>query len=332
MISIMQPVETPLTINFKYQNKNVVIGGIGYNTFINSLDVSTNNNTNHFVANLQIGNYSSIADGVHLHLNRNHDFLSVSNMNKDWLKNIFIPGHSDDIKIKQKGQVIIGNDVWIGSKVMIMGGVSIGNGAIVGAGAVVAKDIPPYAIAVGNPVKITRYRFDKEYIDKLLEIKWWNWNIDFLKKNQNWFSMDIAKFTNEFYIKNETGVIEKDPHTNSILFEPDFEESQYPVWRNVVGEFIKKFRDEKRLRLLVCGDTEKQIQIVRDLVESLGGASNVEYIYKKNDINSVFRRIDFFVTTRNINTISYFDLCQEHGVALLSGVDIPVFLSEELLP
>jgi len=327
----MQPVETPLTINLNYQNKKVVLGGIGCNTFINSLNVSTNNNTNHFVANLQIGSYASVTDNVHLHLNRNHDFLSVSNMNKDWLTNIFSPGCSGNVRIKQKGQIIIGNDVWIGSKVMIMGGVSIGNGAIVGAGAVVSKDIPPYAITVGNPVKIIRYRFDREYIDKLLKIKWWNWSIDFLKKNQKYFSMDISEFTDKFFIKNEIKALEKDPHIKSILFEPDFEESQYPVWSNVISEFVEKFKDQNRLKLLVCGQDKKQIKIVRDLVDSLGGANNVEHIYKKNDMSSIFSKINYFVTTRSIKTISYFDMCQEYDVTLLSGVDIPVFMSEELL-
>lgn len=214
---------------------------------------------------------------------------------------------------------------------MIMGGVSIGNGAIIGAGAVVSKDIPPYAIAVGNPVKIIIYRFNREYIDKLLKIRWWNWDINFLKKNQKWFSMDISDFTNEFYLKNRIKVIEKDPHIKSILFDPDFEEKQYPVWRNIVSEFVEKFKDENRLKLLVCGKNDKEIRIIRDLVDSLGGAINVEYIDKNNDISTFFNKIDFFVTTRNSNTISYFDLCQEYGVTMLSGVDIPVFMAEELL-
>lgn len=68
----------------------------------------------------------------------------------------------------------IGNDVWIGAGAIILHKVSIADGAVIGTGAVVTKDIPPYAIAVGNPAKVIRYRFSDEYIKQLLDIQWWN--------------------------------------------------------------------------------------------------------------------------------------------------------------
>ena len=74
-------------------------------------------------------------------------------------------------------QIIIGHDVWIGHGVKILGGVKIGNGAVIGTGAIVAKNIPPYAIAVGNPARVIKYRFDEETIKKLLAVKWWNWDL-----------------------------------------------------------------------------------------------------------------------------------------------------------
>lgn len=80
-------------------------------------------------------------------------------------------------------RVILGNDVWIGTRAIIMSGLKIGNGAIIGAGAIVTKDIPDYAIAVGVPAKVIRYRFDKPIIEKLLEIKWWNMPDKELKMN-----------------------------------------------------------------------------------------------------------------------------------------------------
>ena len=74
----------------------------------------------------------------------------------------------------QNNRVTIGNDVWIGTKVIVMGGVKIGNGAIIGAGSIVTKDIPDYAIAVGIPAKVIKYRFDRLVIEKLIELQWWN--------------------------------------------------------------------------------------------------------------------------------------------------------------
>ena len=76
-----------------------------------------------------------------------------------------------------KGDTVVGNDVWIGQHVTIMPGVHIGDGAIIGANSVVASDIPPYAVAVGNPCRVVRMRFDDEFIAYLLQLKWWDWDV-----------------------------------------------------------------------------------------------------------------------------------------------------------
>lgn len=77
-----------------------------------------------------------------------------------------------------KGDTIIGNDVWIGHDATIMPGVKIGDGAIIGTKSVVTKDVEPYAIVGGNPAKEIKKRFSKEDVEKLLEIKWWDWPIE----------------------------------------------------------------------------------------------------------------------------------------------------------
>ncbi|MSS44404.1 CatB-related O-acetyltransferase [Anaerosalibacter bizertensis] len=84
---------------------------------------------------------------------------------------------------KQNEEVIIGNDVWIGSNAIIMGGVKIGHGAIIGSGAVVTRDVEPYAIVGGVPARIIRYRFTKEKIEDLLNIKWWDWDREKIIEN-----------------------------------------------------------------------------------------------------------------------------------------------------
>ena len=82
-----------------------------------------------------------------------------------------------------KGDIIVGNDVWIGYEAVILSGVTIGDGAIVGSRAVVTKDIPPYTIVGGVPAKPIRKRFDDVTIARLLELKWWDWSEERIKAN-----------------------------------------------------------------------------------------------------------------------------------------------------
>ncbi|HAE25123.1 MAG TPA: chloramphenicol acetyltransferase [Prevotellaceae bacterium] len=88
---------------------------------------------------------------------------------------------SKEDKIIERKRIIIGNDVFIGMNVTVLDGVTIGDGAIIGAGAVVSKDIPPYAIAVGCPIRIIRYRFNEETVQRFLHLKWWDKDEDCLR-------------------------------------------------------------------------------------------------------------------------------------------------------
>lgn len=94
-----------------------------------------------------------------------------------------------------KSPVNIGNDVWIGQRALLTGGISIGDGAVIYACAVVTKDVPPYAIVAGVPAKIIGYRYSKEKIEKLLEIKWWNKTISWLEDHATSFN-NIEEFIN----------------------------------------------------------------------------------------------------------------------------------------
>jgi virginiamycin A acetyltransferase len=93
-----------------------------------------------------------------------------------------------------KGDTIIGNDVWIGHKVIIMPGVKVGDGAIIATNSTVIKDVEPYSIVGGNPAKEIKKRFPEKRISKLLEIKWWDWDINKITKNvQNLTGNNIDK-------------------------------------------------------------------------------------------------------------------------------------------
>lgn len=137
-----------------------------------------------------IGSYCSIADncdiGVFMHPQKTlscHPFVYCDS--EDFLQeNMGISVSQNRIDWKGDKGITIGNDVWIGTNTVIMNGITIGDGAIIGSSAVVTKDVPPYAIVVGIPAKILKYRFDKDIIDKLLEIKWWDYPEDFIQKLQ----------------------------------------------------------------------------------------------------------------------------------------------------
>lgn len=82
-----------------------------------------------------------------------------------------------------KGDIVIGNDVWIGYEAVIFSGVTIGDGAIIGTRALVTKDVPPYTVVGGVPAKPIKRRFDEETTEKLLNLKWWDFDEEKIKRN-----------------------------------------------------------------------------------------------------------------------------------------------------
>jgi acetyltransferase-like isoleucine patch superfamily enzyme len=144
---------------------------------------------------IQIGAFCSIADQVVIFGGGEH--------RTDWITTFPLrialgaqlagkDGHPSS-----KGITRIGNDVWIGFRAMVLSGVTIGDGAVIGAGAVVSKDVAPYAIVAGNPAKVVRYRFAPDEINKLLAIRWWEWDISKIESNISMLcSTEINTFIN----------------------------------------------------------------------------------------------------------------------------------------
>ena len=123
---------------------------------------------------LVIGKFTAIAQGAQFIMNgANHPLSGFSTFPFSSFE-----GWRDNAPVEwpNRGDTIIGNDVWIGREAVVMPGVRIGDGAIVGSHAVVAKDVPPYGVAVGNPARIAKRRFDDATIEALLEIAWWDWD------------------------------------------------------------------------------------------------------------------------------------------------------------
>ena len=172
------------------KNPNIIVGDYTiYNDFVNDpRDFEKNNVLYHYPINkdkLIIGKFCSIACGTKfMFTSGNHSLKSLST----YTFPIFFDEWNLDSKNitsawDNKGDIVIGNDVWIGYEAVIMPGVKIGDGAIVGTRAVVTKDVPPYTIVGGVPAKPIRKRFDDETIKKLLKIKWWDWDKEKIEKN-----------------------------------------------------------------------------------------------------------------------------------------------------
>ena len=148
---------------------------------------------NSIVSNTTIGSFCSIGPnflcgwGIHpiTGISTSPMFYSTKKQNGFTL--------SETDKIEERKRIVIGNDVFIGANVTVLDGVTIGDGAVIGAGAVVSKDIPPYAVAVGCPIRIIKYRFDNDQIEALRRLNWWSFDDDDLKDVERFF-FDIDGF------------------------------------------------------------------------------------------------------------------------------------------
>lgn len=163
-------------------NPNIEVGEYTmYNDFVNDpREFEKNNVLYHYPVNgdkLIIGKFCSIACGAKfLFTSANHKMSSLST----YPFPIFYEEWGLDAKDirnawDNKGDIVIGNDVWIGYEAVIMAGVTIGDGAIIGTRAVVTKDVPPYTIVGGVPAKPIRKRFDDATVERLIKLRWWDW-------------------------------------------------------------------------------------------------------------------------------------------------------------
>ena len=128
---------------------------------------------------LVIGKFCSIAAGARFLMNgANHP--EAGSTFPFWM---FGNGWHERREPRVRGPIVVGNDVWIGLESLILPGVTIGDGAIIGARAVVARDVPPYAVVVGNPARVLRQRYDDTTIKKLLAMRWWDWPAERITRN-----------------------------------------------------------------------------------------------------------------------------------------------------
>jgi len=144
--------------------------------------------------NVKIGNFTSIADSCIIGA-ASHPIDKVSTSPVFYTKNNIFNRYFVLHNFKEYKETSIANDVWVGTHAFIKSGVKIGDGAIIGAYSVVTKDVEPFTIVAGNPARVIRCRFSQEIINKLLNIKWWDWTDEEIEINGEKF-LDINEFIN----------------------------------------------------------------------------------------------------------------------------------------
>ena len=162
------------------KNPNIIVGDYTYYDDKNHPEDFEKHVTHHydFIGDkLIIGKFCQIASGVEFIMNgANHYMEGFSTYPFNIMGHGLEKFTPKNEKLPLKGDTIIGNDVWIGQNVTFLPGVHVGDGAIIGANSVVAKDIPAYHIAVGNPCKVVKARFNHNIIECLENLAWWNWD------------------------------------------------------------------------------------------------------------------------------------------------------------
>ena len=168
---------------------------------------------NHWLVE-SVGAFCGFAQGTDVVENHAIDYLSVhpfihadKEVNPalncfydEYMPNIWhFPGIKPKGIAKKLTKVKIGNDVWLGKNVIITNGANIGNGVIAGAGAVITRDVPDYAMVVGVPAKIIRYRYTKEQIEKLNAIAWWDWTDEQIRARYDDLYMNVEDFIQKYF-------------------------------------------------------------------------------------------------------------------------------------
>lgn len=325
---------TNYTFNLKDDQTPFSLMSIDTDSYIvgAKLESSLNYNIDDGVHNLQIGKYSSLAEGISFLIDVNHDYKKVCT----GALTVF-QGKDFKGKMKRRGQIIIQNDCWIANSVTIMGGVTVHNGAIIAAGSVITKDVPAYAIVGGNPARIIKYRFDEDQIFKLQKIAWWDWDQEKIKMNAELFHGDVSLFiaehideaNREFNNMPPLNLTEAKDGGSTYLFIPDFNDP-YPIYEKVIGEFSTHFTDKDVKMLIYIKQDENQGENkskIYNVLEKYSGSNRIVNIYgeRTEDEKSLFKAVDYYVSTREKDNLQRMCFADLYNVKCISGVDIPVF-------
>lgn len=291
-----------------------------------------------FTGNFQIGKYVSIAGGLSVTIGRTHNIKCV---HSGALSLLFKQRECEpvlkDSTFVQKGSVVIQNDVYIGEGVKIMPNVIIGNGAVIAANSHVVSDIPPYAVAGGNPAKVIGYRFSRDIIERLQIIRWWDWSEEKLIRNASCFTEDVEGFCDRFFDEENRVFLARRgsriPTEEDIYFTfVDFYEN-YCNYVHILQSFLEVYAgdEQKRLVLFVQNDTENQIseRSMSDLLDIISQIENTPAIQCKVSLEvgdnaaaeNIFVRCQHYLISRTYRAVHFSCLADLLGIETLSGVD-----------
>jgi acetyltransferase-like isoleucine patch superfamily enzyme len=146
-------------------------------------------------ARIVVGSYCSISPEVRILGGGEHVTARASTFPLS--ARLFDPAKRNSLDAIDKGATVIGSDVWIGYGATVLSGVTVGDGAVLGARALVSESVPPYAVVAGNPARVVRYRFTSEVQNRLLALRWWDWDDEDIRNLEPWFMADIKSFLDE---------------------------------------------------------------------------------------------------------------------------------------
>ncbi|SKB94745.1 virginiamycin A acetyltransferase [Lachnospiraceae bacterium] len=284
--------------------------------------------------NVLIGKYTSMGYDILMEIDPNHDYMHTFQGEPS-----FIIRSREDFRIRRKGQIFIGNDCWIGARATIISGAKINNGAVIGAGAVVTGEIPPYAIAVGNPAKVVKYRFSQEIIDGLQRIQWWNWPEELLVSRKDDLQLPVEEFVYKYLPETVEDRIYSacpiqrmsDDDIPRFLYYIDFDQP-YPLADHVISEFVKAYHKRDAELVLYCSRSSaaydhcmKQLWECFDKYPDADSLVNVVDEPLESDVQLI-TQVDAYITNRTPETIRRCEIAARYGKKILSGVDRPIFV------
>ena len=274
---------------------------------------------------IAIGKGTSVADGVLLICDLDHDFTAVAQGD---LKSL--GGGVTAQKTRRRGSIIMQNDVWVATDATIMPGVTLHNGCIVAAKSVVTKSVPPYAVVGGNPARILRYRFNKDIIDALQKIAWWDWDMATQQLRKKDFSLPIEEFVKKYLpLAEDTGAAPHQGHGSNTVFFPIDVGEPFPLYPKILGEYFAKDRPDTELLIYIPAErsTEANIRAVERILERYEERDCCVTFQTRVTLDEriLFQGANYYITTRSQETVHRTCLAAQYGVKVLYGTDSPLF-------